>query len=80
MFEGFVFEDCPPRDSNTEPLFSAFPFSSLIAQYVERLGFVEIHRVFERGRPDLRVELRRLQARVPPLAINPDSGKTGSTC
>ena len=40
------------------------------AQHVERFGFVKIHRLFERGRADLRVELRRLEARVPEQAAD----------
>ena len=60
--EGFVFELRRRRDSNTEPRSTSV--SRYLLKNVERLGFVELHSVLERGRPNLRVELGRFEPPV----------------
>ena len=64
MFDGFVFELRHRRGFNHGARSSVVPL--LAAQHVERL----LHGVFERGRPDLGLELRRLDALVPQQGAN----------
>jgi hypothetical protein len=55
MFEGCMFEARRRPDSNTK---------HSRRQDVESFRLVELHRLLERGRADLSVELRRLDPRV----------------